>query len=196
MILESPIFSDKAKAEVAQRRVEMQVRITGRNIQLTEAMKNYVDKKIKRLGKYLEEPISIQVILSVEKFRQIVEVNISSKSGSFYGSEESHDIYASIDMVMDKLEEQVRRRKEKIQQRPREPRLEEEALSPSTVPGDDSRVVEVKRFAIKPMSLDEAVLQMDISEDHFMVFLNATTNRVNVLYKRKDGRYGLIDPQY
>jgi putative sigma-54 modulation protein len=194
--LESPFFSDKAKAEVAQRRVEMQVRITGKNIQLTEAMKNYVDKKIKRLEKYLDEPIGIQVILNVEKFRQIAEVNISSKSGSFYGSEESHDIYASIDMVMNKLEEQVRRRKEKIQQRPREPRPEEAVLSPSTEPGDDSQVVEVKRFAIKPMSLDEAVLQMDISEDHFMVFLNATTNRVNVLYKRKDGRYGLIDPQY
>ncbi len=174
----------------------MQVRITGKNIQLTEAMKDYVDKKIKRLKKYLDEPIGIQVILNVEKFRQIAEVNISSKSGSFYGSEESHDIYASIDMVMDKLEEQVRRRKEKIQQRPREPRPEEAVLSPSTEPGDDSRVVEVKRFAMKPMSLDEAVLQMDISEDHFMVFLNATTNRVNVLYKRKDGRYGLIDPQY
>ncbi len=174
----------------------MQVRITGRNIQLTEAMKNYVDKKIKRLEKYLDEPINIQVILNVEKFRQIAEVNISSKSGSFYGSEESHDIYASIDMVMDKLEEQVRRRKEKIQQRPREPRPEEAVLSSPTEPGDDSQVVEVKCFAIKPMSLDEAVLQMDISDDHFMVFLNATTNRVNVLYKRKDGRYGLIDPQY
>ena len=177
----------------------MQVRITGRNIQLTEAMKNYVNKKIKRLEKYLEEPISIQVILNVEKFRHIAEVNISSKTGNFYGSEESHDIYASIDMVMDKLEEQVRRRKEKMQQRPREPEFEgreprfEEETSELR---DDSRVVEVKRFAIKPMSLDEAVLQMDISEDHFMVFLNATTNRVNVLYRRKDGRYGLIDPQY
>lgn len=174
----------------------MQVRITGRNIQLTEAMKNYVHKKIKRLEKYLDEPIDIQVVLSVEKFRQIAEVNISSKSGSFYGSEESHDIYASIDMVMDKLEEQVRRRKEKIQQRVREPRIEKPVSSPSAGPGDDSRVVEVKRFAIKPMSLDEAVLQMDLSEDHFMVFLNATNNRVNVLYRRKDGRYGLIDPQY
>jgi len=177
----------------------MQVRITGRNIQLTEAMKNYVNKKIKRLEKYLEEPISIQVILNVEKFRHIAEVNISSKTGNFYGSEESHDIYASIDMVVDKLEEQVRRRKEKMQQRPREPEFEgreprfEEETSELR---DDSRVVEVKRFAIKPMSLDEAVLQMDISEDHFMVFLNATTNRVNVLYRRKDGRYGLIDPQY
>ncbi len=175
----------------------MQVRITGRNIQLTEAMKNYVDKKIKRLEKYLDEPIDIQVILNVEKFRQIAEVNVSSKSGSFYGSEESHDIYASVDMVVDKLEEQVRRKKERLQQRSRELRGEEMAFSSeSPEHSEDTHVVEVQRYAIKPMSLDEAVLQMDLSDDHFMVFLNAVTNRVNVLYRRKDGRYGLIDPQY
>jgi len=172
----------------------MRVRITGRNIDLTEAMKNYVQKKIKRLEKYLEEPIDIQVVLNVEKFRQIAEVNISSKSGNFYGSEESHDIYASIDVVMDKLEEQVRRKKEKLQQRPREPFMEELTPSPEEG-GEDSRVVEVKRFAMKPMSLEEAILQMDLSQDQFMVFLNADTSQVNVLYRRRDGRYGLIEPE-
>jgi putative sigma-54 modulation protein len=172
----------------------MQVRVTGRNIDLTEAMKDYVHKKIGRLDKYLEEPIVIQVVLSVEKFRQIAEVNISSKSGNFRGSEESHDIYASIDMVMDKLEKQVRRRKEKLQNRSWEP-ISEMLLTVSEEPVEDSRVVEVKRFAMKPMSLDEAILQMDMSEDHFMVFLNANTTQVNVLYRRKDGRYGLIEPE-
>jgi putative sigma-54 modulation protein len=97
-------------------------------------------------------------------------------------------------MVMDKLEKQVRRRKEKLQNRSWEP-ISEMLLTVSEEPVEDSRVVEVKRFAMKPMSLDEAILQMDMSEDHFMVFLNANTTQVNVLYRRKDGRYGLIEPE-
>lgn len=173
----------------------MQIRVTGRNIDLTEAMKSYVNKKVKRLEKYLEESTDVQVVLTVEKFRQIAEVTISSKYGNFYGSEESHDIYASIDMVMDKLEEQARRKKERLQQKNREA-----VLSNLLTAGDEEylegpQVVETKRFAMKPMSLEEALLQMELSKEGFMVFLNANTNQVNVIYRRRDGHYGLIEPE-
>jgi len=173
----------------------MLVRVSGRNIDLTQAMKDYVNKKIKRLEKYLEEPINIQVVLTIEKFRQIAEVSISSKSGNFYGSEESHDIYASIDMVVDKLERQVRRKKEKLQHKNREAIPVELSQFEEEEYVETPQVVETKRFAMKPMSLEEAILQMELSDEGFMVFLNANTNQVNVLYKRKDGHYGLIEPE-
>ncbi len=174
----------------------MQVIISGKNVELTDALKSYVEKKVKRLEKYLEEPITIQVVLSSEKFRRIADMTVSSKEGVFHGSEESHDMYTSIDKVVDTMEITLRRRKEKIKEAkfrgPRPGSGQEFVESPEPV-HVEPQIIEEKVDA-KPMSVEEAVLQLDALNRSFLAFVNAATGRMNVIYKRKDGNYGLIVP--
>ncbi len=173
----------------------MQIIITGRNVELSQALKDYVEKKVSRLEKYLEEPITVNVVLSSEKFRKMVDLTISSKEGVFHGSEESHDMYTSIDKVVDTMEITLRRKKEKIKEsriRGGKP-VHQEAFSSDEASKDEKVVIE-ERIETKPMTVDEAVLQLEAGNRSFIVFINAETGRVNVLYKRKDGNFGLIVP--
>ena len=171
----------------------MQVIITGKNVELSDALKNYVEKKVARLEKYLEEPITVRVVLSAEKFRRSADVTISSKEGVFHGSEESHDMYTSIDKVVDMLEIALRRRKEKIKDI-RVSSMREETVTEEGTLTEESRIIEEK-IDTKPMSVEEAVLQLEALDQDFLVFINSETGRVNVLYKRKDGNLGLIVPE-
>ena len=174
----------------------MQVIITGKNVDLTDALKGYVEKKVKRLEKYLEEPITVQVVLSSEKFRRIADLTISSKSGVFHGSEESHDMYTSIDKVIDTMEITLRRRKEKMKDakgRVR-PGSGQEFVEAPEAAVREPEVIE-ERVDSKPMSVEEAVLQLDALGRDFLAFINAATGRMNVIYKRRDGNYGLIVPE-
>ncbi len=175
----------------------MQVIITGKNVDLTDALKSYVEKKVRRLEKYLEEPITVQVVLSSEKFRRIADVTISSKEGTFHGSEESHDMYTSIDKVVDTMEITLRRRKEKIKEtrhRGVRPGSGQEFVERPEPVSNEPEVIE-ERVEAKPMSVEEAVLQLDTLGKQFLAFINARTGRMNVIYRRKDGNYGLIVPE-
>lgn len=189
--------------------------IYGKNIDVTPALKNYVEEKVRKLGKYFNEAViddaqEAYVTMEVERDRHIVEVTVYINGLILRGEEDSNDMYASIDGVIEKLERQVRKYKTRIKRRMKEKKqeykegykeerteevfkdLEKEEYDEEFKP----KVVRTKRFAIKPMDVEEAIMQMDLLGHDFFVFMNAATNKVNVVYKRKRGDYGLIEPTF
>ncbi|PZN06779.1 MAG: ribosome-associated translation inhibitor RaiA [Bacillota bacterium] len=183
----------------------MNISIYGKNVDVTDALKEYARKKVGKVAKYFDEPLQAKVTLSVERDRHIVEVTIPLPSSDLLlrAEEESDDMYASIDLVVDKLERQIRKYKTRINRKVRRPEgAAVAAAEPATdeeeweEAGDEPRVVRTKRFAVKPMTVDEAILQMNLLGHDFFVFSNAATGEVNVVYRRKDGDYGLIEPEY
>lgn len=179
----------------------MQITITARGLELTPALRRYAERKLQKLKKYLNHITKAHVILSIEKHRQIAEVTLSVRDLIIRGEECSSDLYSSIDLVMGKLERQILRHKEKLVAHPGRsgervaPASAAPAVEPAPLADEEPRVVRVKRFAVKPLSLDEAVMQMNLLGHSFFVFRNATTEEVNVLYRRRDGNYGLIEPE-
>ncbi len=173
--------------------------LVGRNVDITDALDNIVDKKLARLDKYFQEDAEASVTMSVQKNSQIVEITIPLKGGSIVRAEEStDDMYTSLDKAIDILERQIRKHKEKIQDKKSMDTIRFENIEPLSEEekGEEQKIVKVKRFPIKPMSEEEAILQMELIGHAFFVFENAETGDANVVYKRKDGNYGLIEPQY
>ena len=175
----------------------MRIKITGRNIELTEGLKAAVGDKLNKLEKYFTPDTEVNVTLSVEKERQKVEVTIPMK-GSYIRSEQvSSDMYVSIDLVEEIIERQIRRYRKKLIDKKQaaisfsQAFIEEE----DEVQDDEIQIVKTKKFAIKPTIPEEACLQMEMLGHNFYVFLNADTDQVNVVYKRKNGTYGLIEPE-
>ncbi|ACL70395.1 ribosome hibernation-promoting factor, HPF/YfiA family [Halothermothrix orenii] len=184
----------------------MKITTYGKNIDVTPALKEYAIEKVSKLGKYFDgEPQEAHISMEVEKGRHIVEVTAYLNGLILRGEEESQDMYASIDGVLEKLERQVHKYKTKINRKIRERKQEfkkeykeerrEEILN-SEEDEFKPRIVRTKKFAIKPMSVEEAAMQMDLLGHDFFVFTNANTEQVNVVYKRKDGNYGLIEPTF
>lgn len=169
--------------------------ISGKNIDVTNSLKEHVEKKIGKISKYFKDDVEAQVTMSVEKDRHIVEVTMPIDGMILRGETETPDMYQSIDMVVDKLERQIDKYKTRLSRN-----IKKTSSIPSkdikSIKTDEPRIVKVKRFAIKPMDAEEAVMQMELLSHDFFVFLNATTNEVNVVYKRKDGNYGLIEPEF
>lgn len=178
----------------------MQTTVTFRRMDPSDALKNYVLERTSRLSKYVDRPLESQVTLSVEKFRHIVDVVIVSNGLRIAGQESHEDMYAAIDLVMEKIERQVRKYKEKIRKHKpsvgKEIRWRRDIYSSESFEDDgDPIVVRTENYFVKPMSVDEAAMQMDLTQQEFLVFNNASTQMVNVLYRRRDGNYGLIVPQ-
>ena len=174
----------------------MQTSVTFKNIDPSDRLKSYVTEKLDRLDKYLYNPAEANVVLSVEKFRHIAEVNIIGDRLNIVGKEETEDMYAAIDMVLDKLEKQIKKNKQKIRdhrQGKGRSRAGDGRGRPAADEDWEARVM-VKNIDYKPMDVDEAVMQMDLMNGNFLVFTNARSDQVNVLYRRKDGNYGLIQP--
>lgn len=177
----------------------MQINISFRHIDPSDALKLYVEDKLSRLKKYLEEPIEAHVVLRGEKFRRIAEVSLDASGFRLNGAEETDDMYSSIDLLVDNLETQAARKgKEKISRRRSSAVAKESAVM--IEPGaqmqrneQEPRVIKAEQVHAKPMHLDEAVMQLNLMAHEFMVFTNRSTNKVNVLYKRKDGNLGLIE---
>ncbi|MDO5708153.1 MAG: ribosome-associated translation inhibitor RaiA [Andreesenia angusta] len=173
--------------------------LVGRNVEVTDALDDAVDRKLSKLDKYFHDDVEASVTLSVQKNSQTVEVTIPLKRGSIVRVEEStEDMYASLDKAIDVLERQIRRHKEKIKDKKSMDTIRFENIEslPREEEEEDSKIVKVKRFPIKPMNEEEAILQMELIGHAFFVFENAETGDANVVYKRKDGDYGLIEPQY
>ena len=175
----------------------MQTSVTFKNLDSSDNLRSYVSDKLDRFDKYLYNPAEASVVLSVEKFRHIAEINIKGDRLNINGKEETEDMYSAIDMVLDKLESQIKKNKEKTHDRRTGAKFRERADSPTeTLMGEDDveRQIKVQNIEYKPMDIDEAVMQMDLVDDNFLVFTNARTDSINVLYRRKDGHFGLIQP--
>ena len=177
----------------------MRIKITGRNIELTEGLKAAVEDKLNKLEKYFTPDTEVNVTLSVEKERQKVEVTIPMK-GSYIRSEQvSSDMYVSIDLVEEIIERQIRRYKKKLIDKKQAAIAFSQAFiedEEDNAYEDDIQIVKTKKFAMKPVNPEEACLQMEMLGHNFFVFLNSETEQVNVVYKRKNGTYGLIEPEF
>ena len=176
----------------------MQTSVTFKNLDPSDHLKSYVSDKLNRFDKYLYNPGEASVVLSVEKFRHIAEINIVADRLNIVGKEETEDMYSAIDMTLDKLEKQIKKNKQKVRERrtgkgiPKNARMD----SGGSFEEDSERRVVVQNIDYKPMDAEEAVMQMDLVDNNFMVFTNARSGQVNVIYRRKDGHYGLIQPSH
>ena len=173
----------------------MNVQVRGRNIEVTYALKDYVVKRVGKLDKYIDNLGDAQVTLTVERELHRIEVTIPLNGMLLRGEEATTDMYTSIDLVVEKLEKQISKFKGKLQKRGVR-FIGDQRPAAAAAEADGPRLVRTKRFAIKPMPVDEAVLQMNLLGHSFFVFSNAETEQVNVVYKRKDGNYGLIEPEF
>ena len=175
----------------------MRIKIMGKNMPITDALRARTEKKVRKLERYFDEYVPVNVTMALEKNRHIVEITIPFAGGVLRGEEATEDMYASLDRVLGKLEKQIHRYRTRLEKKLRtgafEPDEPEFIESPEKAA---DQVIRVKRFAIKPMPLDEAMMQMDLLGHSFYVFTNAATGEVNVLYRRHDGNLGLIEPEY
>ncbi len=190
----------------------MQVAVKGRNMSVTEALERYATEKIERLAKFFDDENSVsrvEVELIYERNPSIPEPEVADATLFINGTvlkarEASADMYASIDRMSDKLERQVRRyRGRQIDrwhgQKTRQAVAESAPEPPATIVEDEgeefeARIVRTKQFQMKPMSVEEAALQMELLDHAFFVFKNADTSQINVVYRRRDGNFGLIEP--
>jgi putative sigma-54 modulation protein len=175
----------------------MQTSVTFKNLDSSDTLRSYVQEKLDRFDRLLDNPAEANVVLSVEKFRHMAEINISGDRLIINGKEETIDMYSAIDMVLDKLEKQIKKSKEKIRERRSSAKARNKSMlvEEINVPEEElERQIKIKNIEYKPMHVEEAALQMDLLDDNFLVFTNARSDQVNVLYRRKDGHYGLIQP--
>ena len=178
----------------------MQVSVTFKHLEPTDAIRSYAEEKVGKTKKYLDNPVDANVVLSVEKFRHIAEVNLMVNGLVVSATDATEDMYSSIDNVMDKIERQLRRHKERIKKhKPRvnavESTLEETVYTAESLDNEaEPEVIRMENFFAKPMSVEEALMQLDLLDREFFVFTNDLSNSIAVVYKRKDGNYGLIEP--
>jgi ribosome hibernation promoting factor len=181
----------------------MSVDITGRHIEVTEPIRKFTTDRIERLRGLMEEILEVHFTLTVEKHqRHIAELNIKTRSDFFHGEEVSTDMYTSIAAVVDKVEKQILRDKQRKVTRKRHNNKGSEVITTTSVVeveevlGDRlRRIIRTYDVAAKPMSVDDAAIQIEDSDRSFLVFRNADTERLNVVYKRKDGNIGWIEPE-
>jgi ribosome hibernation promoting factor len=180
----------------------VQLSVTGRHIDITDSIREYAEKRIGHVKKYFKHIINAQLVLSVEKHAQVADLTVRANGVMLHAEEKGKDLYSSIDLVVDKIDKQLKRYRDRLKShrtRHSEDELNRRYTS-SIIDGEDveqsvedPRVIRSRSFAIKPMSLDEAVLQMDLMNQTFLVFENFSSNKVNVLYRRNDGNYGLVE---
>ncbi len=175
----------------------MNYMISGKNIDVTEGLKQAVYDKLGRLEKFFNEDTNAQVTFSVEKERQKIEVTIPMKGHIIRAEQVSDDMYVSIDMVVEIIERQVTRYKKRIIDQEQDAAFfQNQFLEEEDESDDDISIIRSKRFAVKPMYPEDACVQMELLGHSFYVFRNAETDEVNVVYKRKGNTYGLIEPEF
>lgn len=176
----------------------MKVIITSKNMNASDHLKQTIESKIDRLGKYFSNDIVANVTLSMEKGRQKIEATINAKGTIFRAEETTNDIYTGVDRIVEKLSSQMSRFKTKLQRKHKDHKelLFAEIPEAADEELEEMRVVRRKQFDLKPMTVDEAIMQMELLEHTFFVFLNVESDTVNVVYKRKDNNYGLLETRY
>lgn len=181
----------------------MHVTVTFRHMASSDALRKYAEEKTERFQKYLSEPIEVHWVLSVEKIRHIADASIVANGITIKAEEATGDMYSAIDAILDKLEQQVRKHKEKVKDH--KPHTDEpinkrftqtvdsSAAPASSLKGFSPRIVKKENQFLKPMSVDEAAMQMDVEKNGFLVFTDSSTSHVNVIYRTEGGDYGLIE---
>ncbi len=171
--------------------------ITGRNIEVTDGLRAAVEEKIGKLEKYFTPNVDVYVTLSVQKDHQKIEVTIPVKGNIIRSEQTSSDMYVSIDLVEEIIERQLKKYKTKLTaQQQNAPAFTQAYMEEDYEDANKVKIVRTKRFGIKPMDAEEACVQMELLGHAFYVFANSQTDEVNVVYKRKDGTYGLIEPEF
>ncbi|MDL1959730.1 MAG: ribosome-associated translation inhibitor RaiA [Deltaproteobacteria bacterium] len=176
----------------------MQINVTFRRLDPSDALREYAENRLQKLKKYADGPMDVNVVLSVEKFRQTADVVISGDGVRAAAREEQNEMRAAIDLVSDKIYKQLKRYKEKIRSKRGSGSMSEEVLSdisPSPEIGREGLgIISTKKMDAKPMAVEEAAAQFQSLNQNFMMFANAETNAINVLYWRMDGTLGLVEP--
>lgn len=174
----------------------MKVTITTKNFNASENLKDTIEKKMEKLGKYFSEDIEADVMVSSERGRQKVETTIYAKGMLFRAEESTQDVYESIDKVVSKLSVQMSRFKTKLQRRDVNKYLIFDSIPEHDEEPFEMDVVKTKKFDLEPMMVDEAIVRMEMLQHTFFVFLNMETDSVNVVYKRTGDGYGLLETTY
>jgi putative sigma-54 modulation protein len=180
-----------------EKEVSMQVSVIGRHIEVTDALKQYATEKFSRLDKYLPKAVQVVITLAVvKKVHHRAEAVIKSNGVLIQASEETGEMYSAIDLLVEKIESRVRRYKEKLVDHKHQsaktgaPSATQAAYPEDRIP----QIIKTKRFDLKPMQPEEAVMQMELLDKDFFIFSNIGSGQINVIYKRKDGNVGLIEP--
>jgi len=184
----------------------MNVEITGRQVEITSAIREFTVDKLRKLEKLLDGPLEVHVVLGTVKHRHMAEIQVKSRTALLSGMEETGDLYASIGEVVEKLERQALKHKERVTGRKRREGvrvpdvaavIEAEAAVEDQVAQDGpTLVIRSERYRLKPLSAEDAFMELEASGDEILVFRDATTDRVNVVYRRRDGHVGLVDPEF
>ncbi len=174
----------------------MKIKITGKGMNVSDYLRGVVLKKAEKLGRYFKPETEMSVMLTIEKNRQIAEVTVPIDGILLRTEEATGDMYSSIDAMLKKLERKIRKHRTKLERRLHEDAFKHETAVYEHMEEEEEtpRLVRNKKFSMKPMDIEEAMMQMELIGHSFFVFKNAETNDVNVLYLRTDGNYGLIEP--
>ena len=178
----------------------MRLQVKGKNLDVSDSIRSYAEEKLRKLERQLADPTQIELELSVERnpsisANHVAEATIWTKGPTLRAREASADMRASIDQLVDKLERQVTRYRQKRRRRTGRDNGTSLGAAPPSNQESEPAIVKTKQFAVKPMSPEEAVLQLELVGHDFFVFENAETGEINVVYRRRDGDYGLIEPQ-
>jgi putative sigma-54 modulation protein len=175
----------------------MKISVTFRNAEGEEWQKEYVEDRLKKLKRYIDNPVDAHVILSVEKFRNTAEINLLANGLNINSKEEEKDMHLAIDNAIEKIERQLKKRKEKIRgfkaNHSRSGAVEGESVGEENEETTESKVVESRKIVLKPMSIDDAVMEMETSKNRFVIYRDSFTENVNVIYRREDGKFALME---
>lgn len=176
----------------------MNLEITGRKIEITPAIRKFVEEQVEKTSKFLSKISEVNLTLTVQKHRNIAELIIHAEHGKYTGVEETNDMYHAINLAFDKIIKQARRRHKKMIGRHRKEKNRFFGMfggSADIELPENPEIIPYKKFSLKPMDIDEASMQLGLSDNVFLVFRNASTEKLCVIYKRKDGHHGLIEPE-
>ncbi len=174
----------------------MTIHVKGRNVDVTPAMKDYVEKKIAKITKQFKAVGDINAVLKIEHGYHIAEITVPASGILLRAQESTKDMYSSIDLVVEKIERQIHKYKTRLMKKKYANFAEAPAQAPANIEEDgEFEIIKNKKFALNPMNTEEAILQMNLLNHDFFMFFNIDQNGVNVVYRRKDGKYGLLSPE-
>ena len=176
----------------------MQISVTFRNTGSEDWFKDYVTERLKKLQKYMDRPVEAHVVLSVEKFRNVAEVNFITKGVNINSKEEAKDMQFAVDNAIDKLERQIKKHKEKIRGYKTNTARNEGLMAAAAFEESEEepvrmKIVETRKIVVRPMSLEEAVMEMEESRNRFVIYRDSQSENIHVIYRRDDGHYALIE---